>query len=87
MQWVRKNPICMERVIEKWLPAIAITARPPMRAVRLYLAALAHAQFGTPTALRANNEPLPIADGTGNIGNTANSVTLTPGRYLISYRF
>ena len=26
-----------------------------------------------------------IADGTGNIGNTANSVTLTPGRYLISY--
>lgn len=79
MQWVRKNPICMERVIEKWLPAIAITARPPMRAVRLYLAALAHAQFGTPTAL--------IADGTGNIGNTANSVTLNPSRYLISYRF
>lgn len=52
-------------------------------------ATLSYAQFGTAAALRSNNEPLPmtvlIADGTGNIGNTANSVTLTPGRYLISY--
>ena len=52
-------------------------------------ATLAYAQFGTAATARSNNEPLPmtalITDTTGSIGSTADSVTLAPGRYLVSY--
>lgn len=52
-------------------------------------ATLAYAQFGTAATARTNNEPLPmtalITDSTGSIGSTSDSVTLAPGRYLVSY--
>lgn len=49
----------------------------------------AYAQFGTAATQQSNNEPLPItaqiADTTGNIGVSTNAITLTAGRYLVSY--
>lgn len=49
----------------------------------------AYAQFGTTATQQSNNEALPITalitDSTGNIGLSTNTITLTAGRYLVSY--